>query len=157
MVTWHPEADEKVPANLSYEMVVTDWSRVARSFVRSLHAYESVNRLRTRRLERGAQPAVMDAQTVVVDAPAAPWVTVDAHNPALSSSAATRGTPLTPRQFEVAQLIAQGLSNADIADRLVLTPGTVGNHVADILRRLGARNRAQVAAWVVSVAAQPLR
>jgi DNA-binding NarL/FixJ family response regulator len=56
--------------------------------------------------------------------------------------------PLTRRQFQIAELISQGLSNEAIAERLVLTPGTVGNHVGHILRRLGATNRTQVAAWV---------
>jgi DNA-binding NarL/FixJ family response regulator len=59
---------------------------------------------------------------------------------------------LTRRQFEVARLIARGLSNEEIAQDLVLTPGTAGNHVGHILRRLGARNRAQVATWVMQVA-----
>lgn len=53
---------------------------------------------------------------------------------------------LTPRQREVARLIADGLSNAEIAQSLVLTPGTVANHVEHILRRLGFRSRSQVAA-----------
>jgi two-component system OmpR family sensor kinase len=55
---------------------------------------------------------------------------------------------LTPRQREVAALIAAGLTNMEIAERLVLTPGTVANHVEGILRRLGFRSRTQVAALV---------
>jgi len=55
--------------------------------------------------------------------------------------------PLTRRQQELALLVAQGLSNAEIADALTLTPGTVANHVAGILKRLNVRNRAQVAIW----------
>jgi DNA-binding NarL/FixJ family response regulator len=51
--------------------------------------------------------------------------------------------------LEIAALIAEGLTNAEIAQRLTLAPGTVGNHVGHILRALGARNRAQIAAWVV--------
>jgi DNA-binding CsgD family transcriptional regulator len=58
---------------------------------------------------------------------------------------------LTPRQREVATLIASGLSNAQIASRLVLTPGTVANHVEGILRRLSFRSRAEVAALVAEV------
>ena len=54
---------------------------------------------------------------------------------------------LTPRQQEVAGLIAAGLSNREIAERLVLTGGTVANHVEQILRRLGFRSRTQVAVW----------
>jgi len=53
---------------------------------------------------------------------------------------------LTPRQREVAGLVASGLTNMEIAERLVLTPGTVANHVEGILRRLGFRSRTQVAA-----------
>jgi DNA-binding CsgD family transcriptional regulator len=53
---------------------------------------------------------------------------------------------LTPRQREVATLIANGLTNMEIAERLVLTPGTVANHIEHILRRLGYRSRSQVAA-----------
>jgi DNA-binding NarL/FixJ family response regulator len=56
---------------------------------------------------------------------------------------------LTGRQREVASLIAAGLSNAEIARRLVLTPGTVANHVEHILRRLDLRSRVQVATWAV--------
>ena len=48
---------------------------------------------------------------------------------------------------EVAALIARGLSNAEIADRLTLTPGTVANHVAHIMRRLGVKKRTQIATW----------
>jgi DNA-binding CsgD family transcriptional regulator len=57
---------------------------------------------------------------------------------------------LTPRQREVARLVASGLTNQEIAERLVLTPGTVANHVEAILRRLGFRSRAQVAALLGS-------
>lgn len=55
---------------------------------------------------------------------------------------------LTRRQREVAVLIAQGLSNAEIADRLVLVEGTVANHVEAILSRLGFRSRTQVATLI---------
>jgi DNA-binding NarL/FixJ family response regulator len=52
---------------------------------------------------------------------------------------------ITPREQEVAELIAHGLSNQQIAERLVLTPGTVANHVGSILSKLGARSRVEVA------------
>jgi DNA-binding NarL/FixJ family response regulator len=58
-------------------------------------------------------------------------------------------TDLTDRQSEIAALVAEGLSNAEIAERLTLTRGTVGNHVAQIIRRLGLRNRVQLAVWAV--------
>jgi len=55
--------------------------------------------------------------------------------------------PLTPRQCEIAALIAGGWSNQQIAQRLVLEVGTVANHVAQILDRLNVANRVQVAVW----------
>jgi DNA-binding NarL/FixJ family response regulator len=65
------------------------------------------------------------------------------------------GRPLTPRELEVAALVAEGLTNAEIAQRLALTRGTVGNHIGHILRALGLRNRAQVAAWAVQQGLYP--
>jgi DNA-binding NarL/FixJ family response regulator len=56
---------------------------------------------------------------------------------------------LTPRQREVAALITEGLSNSEIALRLVLEPGTVANHVGNILSRLGFRSRTQIATWAL--------
>ena len=58
-------------------------------------------------------------------------------------------TALTPRERDIAALVVEGLSNAEIARRLVLSPGTVGNHIAHIMRALGMRNRVQVAVWAV--------
>jgi len=56
---------------------------------------------------------------------------------------------ITRRQQEVVAVIAAGLSNAEIAQRLVLTEGTVANHVEAILRRLGLRSRTQIGVWAV--------
>lgn len=59
------------------------------------------------------------------------------------------GTPpelaeLTERELEVARLVAHGLSNGEIADRLVLSPGTVKTHVAHVLQKTGLRDRIQL-------------
>lgn len=54
---------------------------------------------------------------------------------------------LTPRQREVAALLAQGLTNRQIAETLVISPLTAETHVKHILTRLGLTTRAQVAAW----------
>ena len=54
---------------------------------------------------------------------------------------------LTPRQQEVAALVAEGRTNTEIAERLVLTPGTVANHVEHILRRLDFHSRTQIGVW----------
>jgi NarL family two-component system response regulator LiaR len=52
---------------------------------------------------------------------------------------------LTEREIEVLRLIARGLSNADIADRLFLSDCTVRNHVSSILAKLGVSDRTQAA------------
>jgi len=52
---------------------------------------------------------------------------------------------LTEREIEVLRLIARGFSNADIAERLFLTEGTVRNHVSAILSKLGVSDRTQAA------------
>jgi DNA-binding CsgD family transcriptional regulator/tetratricopeptide (TPR) repeat protein len=57
--------------------------------------------------------------------------------------------PLSPRELEVAGLVAEGLSNPAIARRLYLSRPTIAHHVAHILTKLGFSSRAQIAAWVV--------
>jgi two-component system nitrate/nitrite response regulator NarL len=57
---------------------------------------------------------------------------------------------LTPREQEILDLIAQGLTNQQIAERLVIEVGTVKNHVHNILQRLDASSRHEaVATWAI--------
>ena len=70
----------------------------------------------------------------------------DAAGAAVSAEAVT---VLTPRELDVLKLVAQGLSNADIARRLVLSDHTVHRHLANILRKLNLSSRAAAAAWGV--------
>ncbi len=57
---------------------------------------------------------------------------------------------LTPRECEVAMLVAQGLSNRATAENLVVSERTVESHVTRILSKLSFSSRAQIAVWVIS-------
>ncbi|MFF2623922.1 helix-turn-helix transcriptional regulator [Oerskovia jenensis] len=57
-------------------------------------------------------------------------------------------SPLTPREAEVARLVAQGLSNREVAERLVVSERTVDNHVYRIFRKLGVGARDDVARFL---------
>jgi DNA-binding NarL/FixJ family response regulator len=69
----------------------------------------------------------------------------------LSRDAATpsslKQAGLTEREIEVLRLIAQGATNREIAEKLVISEGTVKNHISNILSRLGLRDRTQAAIY----------
>jgi len=59
--------------------------------------------------------------------------------------------PLTSREFEVARLIAEGMTNGEIAARLSIAAKTASSHVEHILAKLGVTRRAEIAAWVATI------
>lgn len=65
------------------------------------------------------------------------------------------GDVLTPRQREVLDLVAEGLDNAGIAERLCISPRTVEDHVRHVLRALRVDNRAQAVAVALRDAPHP--
>ncbi len=71
--------------------------------------------------------------------------------------AATRQNPanLTARELDVLELVAEGLRNAQIAERLFLSEKTVGHHVSAILRKLGAHTRGEASAEAVRLGIVP--
>jgi predicted ATPase/DNA-binding CsgD family transcriptional regulator len=70
--------------------------------------------------------------------------------PKAGPSRETEASPLTPREREIADLVAQGLSNKAIASRLLISQRTAENHVENILAKLGFTSRTQVAVWVAA-------
>jgi DNA-binding NarL/FixJ family response regulator len=65
----------------------------------------------------------------------------------LGSGVQDRGIRLTAREAEVATLVADGLSNKQIAGRMVISPRTAETHVQHIMDKLGFTARSQIAAW----------
>ena len=59
---------------------------------------------------------------------------------------------LTAREREVLALLGEGMTNAEIAERLVISEKTAGHHVSRIFRKLGLRNRAEAAAYALRTA-----
>ena len=97
---------------------------------------------RTLDLARAAQQAMQRLQSER----AAPGAATLGSEPDTAASAEA-ATVLTPRELDVLRLVAQGLSNPDIAQRLVLSEHTVHWHLANILRKLSLSSRAAAAAW----------
>ncbi|MFJ2742988.1 response regulator [Streptomyces sp. NPDC087440] len=67
--------------------------------------------------------------------------------PAAPADAPAPSTPLTAREAEIAHLVADGLTNAEIGDRLFISAGTAKTHIANIQAKLKVRNRVGIAAW----------
>ena len=84
------------------------------------------------------------------DALVSPSVTVRLLKHLRRGTDATAGSPveaLTDREIAVARLVAEGKTNAEIGAELFISAGTVKTHVANIQRKLGARNRVAIAVW----------
>lgn len=62
---------------------------------------------------------------------------------------------LTPREREVVRLVAQGFTNRQVAQELVISEKTAGKHLENIMAKLSFQSRAQVAAWAVQQRATP--
>src|SRR5499427_1948521 len=99
-----------------------------------------------------AQGLAMGSDAAVALALSAPQEAGDGHDAVTLAAvgayemAALPG-PLTPREREVAALVASGRSNRAIAEELVISPATAARHVANILAKLGFNSRGQIAAW----------
>jgi DNA-binding NarL/FixJ family response regulator len=90
-----------------------------------------------------AVKGTVSGQTHVDPAVAGKLLSHIAQNPARQETSVA--DELSERELEILQLLAQGLTNAEIADRLYLTRGTVRNYVSAILAKLGVEDRTQAA------------
>jgi DNA-binding CsgD family transcriptional regulator len=57
---------------------------------------------------------------------------------------------LTPTELDVARLLGQGLTNRAAAERLYISPNTVGTHARNVFRKLGVRSRAELASLLAT-------
>lgn len=65
----------------------------------------------------------------------------------------TRPPDLSPREFEVARLVAEGMTNAEIGKKLSISPATVGRHLSNVYERLDIHSRAALARYVTNPSA----
>jgi DNA-binding CsgD family transcriptional regulator len=138
-----------------------DWPRVETDFARAMR----------RNLETGARGEVAETRFDWASALLRHGLARDRERATAMLEAATRGAaelgmeplqrraadklaslkagpgPLTTRELEIAALVAEGLTNKEIATRLRLSVRTAENHVLNVMNKLGLDNRAQVAAW----------
>ena len=117
------------------------------------------HQLRLSRKPRAAREHLRDALKIFEQYGAGPWarrtraelraageaVTPTA-SPTTSPSTQQLTTQLTPQQAQIAELVAEGATNREIAAQLVVSPRTVDHHVRNILAKLGVRSRVELAA-----------
>ncbi len=132
---------------------IWSWGGASLLGYRSLLSHHQEGLERTRRaldpedhraaFEAGRRLDLTQTARLVLDPePASPF-----HPP----TAADEPARLTVREREVAELVARGLSNRDIAAELFISPRTVEGHVEHILAKLGATSRVQIANWASEV------
>jgi DNA-binding NarL/FixJ family response regulator len=109
-----------------------NWASALQTYRTALSTYRRFLEMRTQSAPRPAH--------MLIDVPPALHPAPAAHRSRLDG--------LTPREREVAELVARGYSNRQIAETLVLTRGTVANHVGHILAKVCAANRTQLAVCV---------
>ncbi|NVI91843.1 LuxR C-terminal-related transcriptional regulator [Actinomadura sp. BRA 177] len=127
------------------ETTQTAWFGPHHTVLRDIHIDQAVNALGQERyraaFEEGQRlppaHAIDDALGVAALDASASEPAGDAH-------------PLTERELQVAALVAEGLSNRDIAERLTIAKRTADSHIEHILTKLGYSSRAQIAAWITA-------
>jgi DNA-binding NarL/FixJ family response regulator len=118
-----------------YVVAARNWAVAIETYRQSIDLYRHVIQIQAQRSDRVA--LVLPARPIPLALPA----------PSPTENDNFGG--LTAREREVARLLAHGFTNQQIAETLVITRGTVANHVAHILSKLDLSNRTQVAAFLI--------
>ncbi len=95
--------------------------------------------------------AEIDAGRALDGVPASAFAFI-LEEPSTTPAAVTRPTELSARELEVAALVAEGMGNRAIAERLFLSPRTVEKHVEHVMDKIGVDSRAAVASWHAKMA-----
>jgi predicted ATPase/DNA-binding CsgD family transcriptional regulator len=113
-----------------------------------LQLHEQLRRLVQPRLER-ARAEVGPAGADQLTAEGSQLSSDELMDEALREADHSRSSPLSARELEVAHLVATGLTNREIAERLIISPRTVESHVEHIKAKLGFGRRARIVAWAL--------
>ena len=132
--------------------------RARRRFWEGTWAVRDLAVIASKARRRGEAALLLDETRVLAAAAGATALADDAERLARSFGPGRQADPwhpLSEREYEVAQLVAAGLTNRQIAERLVVSPKTISAHISHILTKLGAGRRAEIAAWCATVRPDP--
>ena len=145
-----------VPAAHQAVESARDAWRARRRFWEGTWAVRDMAVIATKARRRGEAALLLDETRALAAAAGAATLVDDAERLARSfgpGRPADPWHPLSEREYEVARLVADGLTNRQIAQRLVVSPKTISAHVTHILTKLGAGRRAEIAAWCATIRA----
>jgi DNA-binding CsgD family transcriptional regulator len=142
---WRHAIDAWAEAGDEYQLAYTRW-RLAWALLgertRRREAARELQAAATAAAQLGAAPLLRAIETTV----SRHRLAVSTGQPASRDGRSALALGLTGRELEVLPLIAEGLTNSEIAAALFISPRTVGVHVSQILRKLGAARRTEAAA-----------
>jgi non-specific serine/threonine protein kinase len=130
------------------ESTHTSWFGPHHAVLREIHIDQAVNALGQERYRAAFKDGEQLPLPHAIEDALGESMTAAPGKPANKSG--SDGHPLTERERQVAALVAEGLSNRDIAERLTIAKRTADSHVEHILAKLGYSSRAQIAAWITA-------